>query len=94
MSSNMTEIVVNVLFFYAKCAIGLRIMSSSVPKSIESGDLRALGDLRDVGRMKYLYTASHFKAVNTLVHRGDHVLITTRLALDRYIADFYAKTGK
>ncbi|XP_071526269.1 uncharacterized protein [Panulirus ornatus] len=62
--------------------------------NIESGDLKALGDLMHKGRMKYVYTPAHARVVNTLVHRGDHVLLTVGLAVDRYIGDFFSKTGK
>ncbi|KAG7160557.1 Glutamate receptor ionotropic, delta-2-like 5 [Homarus americanus] len=62
--------------------------------SAKSGDLRDIGDLVNVGRIKYEVTSDLLHVVDTLVRDGDHTLATIKISLIKFISELSRKTGK
>ncbi|XP_069957606.1 glutamate receptor U1-like [Cherax quadricarinatus] len=61
--------------------------------SAESGIYREIADTDKVGRL-LLITRRHFsEAVDTLVRRGDHVLLVPHTGVKSYVAQDFTKTG-
>ncbi|XP_042237047.1 glutamate receptor ionotropic, delta-2-like [Homarus americanus] len=67
---------------------------TSFLENIESGDLRAMGDLMYIGRVKYRITSTLLDAVDTLVRDGDHVLVTIKIGLIKFISELSSRTGR
>nr|XP_053651462.1 probable glutamate receptor [Cherax quadricarinatus] len=62
--------------------------------TIKFGDLKELNDLKYIGRVDYQPASNFPQALDNLVRRHTHVIISTSLSSDLFIADLYAKTGK
>ncbi|XP_068230709.1 probable glutamate receptor [Palaemon carinicauda] len=62
--------------------------------TVKSGVFREVALLWDKGRMKYMEDSEFLGAVDTLVRQGDHVILTTSLTADMYMANLYTRTGK
>ncbi|XP_071526298.1 glutamate receptor U1-like [Panulirus ornatus] len=59
---------------------------TDVLENSKSGELRELGELRQVGRLRYQVATTFPEALDTLVRRGDHVLVSTSLFADLLIS--------
>lgn len=60
---------------------------------MESGIYRDVADLENVGRILYRKQPEFPEAINTLVRRGDHVLMEVDMALKVYMARDFTRTG-
>ncbi|XP_042237313.1 glutamate receptor ionotropic, kainate 5-like isoform X2 [Homarus americanus] len=70
-----------------------RTLVTAVLAKSKSGPLKALDQLRHVGRVKY-QSRTFERTMDTLVRRGDHVIISTRLTLDSFINTLHKKNGR
>ncbi|XP_053626541.1 probable glutamate receptor [Cherax quadricarinatus] len=70
--------------------------SASVPylKSANSGIYREVADAEKTGRLIWRTHSEFAEALDTLVRRGDHVLIDVDNAIRSYIAQDFTKTGQ
>ncbi|XP_066986771.1 probable glutamate receptor [Macrobrachium rosenbergii] len=62
--------------------------------TVKSGVFREVALMWDKGRMKYLEDAEFPHALDTLVRQGDHVLLTTDVTAEMYMADLFTRTGQ
>lgn len=62
-------------------------------QTAETRDMKALDNLRTVGRVRYQNSRTFAKALETLVRNGDHTLLSPALSLDRFAANYFTKTG-
>ncbi|XP_069190086.1 glutamate receptor isoform X2 [Procambarus clarkii] len=69
------------------------IVTDTISK-IRSGELKELNDLKYVGRVRYEHAKMFPWALDTLVRRHTHVVISTSLSSDLFIADLFARTGR
>ncbi|XP_069187188.1 uncharacterized protein [Procambarus clarkii] len=60
----------------------------------KSGEYLKLYRLGEVGRVKLQHAASFPKALDTLVKRGDHALITNSVGADLLISNLFHQTGR
>ncbi|XP_042243361.1 uncharacterized protein LOC121880270 isoform X1 [Homarus americanus] len=60
----------------------------------KSGEFRELHNLREEGRVRFQHATTYPHALDTLVRRGDHVLITTSVQADLLISHLYLNTGR
>nr|XP_053632773.1 glutamate receptor-like [Cherax quadricarinatus] len=60
----------------------------------ESGIYREIADAEKIGRLIFKTHAEVPESINTLVRRGDHVLIDVGNALGSHISEEFTKTGK
>ncbi|XP_069941763.1 ionotropic receptor 93a-like [Cherax quadricarinatus] len=68
--------------------------SASYLKSSESGVLKEVANMEEVGRLIFMAHREFEEAINTLVRRGDHVLVLVDVGLKVFLADGLTKTGK
>ncbi|XP_069191782.1 probable glutamate receptor [Procambarus clarkii] len=61
--------------------------------SAESGIYREMAMAEKTGRLIYSAHAEHAKLINTVVRRGDHVIIIINTSLKSHIAQDFTKTG-
>ncbi|XP_071545444.1 uncharacterized protein [Panulirus ornatus] len=61
--------------------------------SVQSGRFREVSDLEKIGRLKYKKLSEFPESMNTLVRRGDHVLVETDAAIRIYMARDFTNTG-
>ncbi|KAG7156121.1 Glutamate receptor 3.1-like 4 [Homarus americanus] len=62
--------------------------------TVKSGDLKGLGNLYKVGRVKYQLSKTFPDVMENLVTKGHHVLFSPGLGLDRLAANYFANTGR
>ncbi|XP_064100683.1 uncharacterized protein LOC135211295 [Macrobrachium nipponense] len=62
--------------------------------TVKSGVFREMALMWDKGRMKYLEDAEFPHALDTLVRQGDHVILTTDVTAEMYMADLFTRTGQ
>lgn len=60
----------------------------------QEGELHEVHGLKSRGRVKYLPNRANPSALNTLVRRGDHVILSTSLRLANLISQSFSKTGQ
>lgn len=58
-----------------------------------SGELRELHELQFVGRVRYQHASTFPLALDTLVRRKRHVIISTSLSAELFMADIFTRTG-
>ncbi|XP_071545455.1 glutamate receptor-like [Panulirus ornatus] len=62
--------------------------------SVESGIFRELADLEESGRILYRTQSQFGESIDTLVRRGDHVLMEVEMSLKAYMAQDFSLTGR
>ena len=60
---------------------------------MKTGELRELHELQFVGRVKYQHAATFPTALDTVVRRQHHAIISTSLSADLFMADLFILTG-
>ncbi|KAK8407418.1 hypothetical protein O3P69_002147 [Scylla paramamosain] len=61
---------------------------------MKTGELRELHELQFVGRVKYQHATTFPAALDTVVRRQRHAIISTSLSADLFMADLFILTGK
>ncbi|KAK3892895.1 hypothetical protein Pcinc_003261 [Petrolisthes cinctipes] len=69
------------------------IITATIARSQE-GDLHDLHGLQETGRVKFMPPSFLPKALQTLVVRGDHVIISTTLRMANLISQTFSETGE
>lgn len=62
-------------------------------QKMKSGELRELHELQYVGRVLYQHASTFPRALDTLVRRQRHVIISTSLSAELFMADIFTQTG-
>ncbi|XP_063860094.1 probable glutamate receptor [Scylla paramamosain] len=69
------------------------IVTDTISK-MKTGELRELHELQFVGRVKYQHATTFPAALDTVVRRQRHAIISTSLSADLFMADLFILTGK
>ncbi|XP_069943811.1 probable glutamate receptor [Cherax quadricarinatus] len=62
--------------------------------SVESGIFREVADSEIKGRITYKLLSEFPQAINTLVRRGDHVLMDLEIVITVFIGQYFTNTGR
>ncbi|XP_050727669.1 probable glutamate receptor [Eriocheir sinensis] len=68
------------------------IVTDTIAK-MKFGELRELHELQFVGRVRYQHASTFPRALDTQVRRQRHVIISTSLSAELFMADIFTQTG-